>query len=112
MLFTLIYEIGQFRVFDIQGIEFLTKLINKSQLGVLIRFQETDVKTDHFNPILRQDVHKSSELRPGPRPAPFRIEALFIYQRHNDRRRRPQMATRQEAEVIGFQFDHVEDGDA
>ncbi len=59
---TLIYKIGQFPVVNIQGTYSPAELVNKFQLRVFIRFQKTDVKTDHLGPIFREDVHKGSDL--------------------------------------------------
>src|SRR5439155_23034705 len=112
MLFTLLDEVGQFRVLDSQRFDLLSKLMNQRQLGVLIWLRKGDIQTDHSDPISRQQVYQSSDLGPGPRPASFGREAFFIDYRHHDRWRRWHRTTRDETEVVGFQFDQVEDGSA
>jgi hypothetical protein len=111
MLCTLTDEVSQFWDSQGQGIDFLTE-VDRRHLGALIRFGESDVKTDHSRPILRQHIHQSRDLGPGPRPAPFRIKAFFIDHRHHDRWRSWHIPTREETEVLGFQLNQSEDGGA
>ena len=112
VFFVLLHEIGQSRVLDIQRINFLTKLVDELQERVFIRFEKTDVKADHFGAVLRQDVYKRSHFGPWPGPAAFLIEAFFIDERQGYSGGGAQVTSRQETEVIGLQFDHIEDGNA
>jgi hypothetical protein len=62
--------------------------------------------------------HPETEGLPGwrfwtwARASALLYEAFFIDERHNDRRRGRQLTAREEPQVVGFQFDQVEDGDA
>src|SRR5215510_14256883 len=108
----LIDEVRQLWSFDSQCLDLLPELLNQRQLRVLIWLGEHDVKTDHPGAVSRQDIHQGRELRPGPGPASFRIEAFLIDRSDHHRRGGWHMPTRDETEVVGFQFDQVEERNA
>ena len=73
---------------------------------------ESHVETDYSGPIARQHVHQCREFGPGPGPTPFCRQAFFVDHRQHDCWERSHLTTRAQTEVIGFQFEQVEDGGA
>src|SRR4030095_6688881 len=75
-----------------------------------MRLQESHVETDDSGPIARQHVHQCREFGPGPGPTPFCRQAFFVDHRQYDCWEGSHLTTREQTEVVGFQFDQVEDG--